>query len=390
MKKHWIVKEEPLAGSSISNIIRLLWQNKFRIHPKYWLRFIYAITLSALCTPLRWIERIRFNRKIKKTKINQDPLFIIGHYRTGTTYLITTLAHDKSKGYVSNIEGYAPHFFLAFPKFTKWLLDMSLPEQRPMDNVIMGSDEPTEEEYSIGAYDKYGFYNGFIFPRNFDQYSKYNSFDECSPQDVKNWKKRYYFFVQKMTLKYNGNMLFLKNPANTYRIKYILEMFPNAKFVHIYRNPYKMYASTLKFFREVFEIYALQTWDDEEMQQGILRNYREMYEKLAEERHLIPEDRIIDIQYEEFLKEPMKHIERIYKELDIDGFEEYKEDFQKYIDSQSDYQPNKHVMSDDIIRRVNKHWDFIRAQHGYPRLEPKEMKKEKEEKIKQEILVKAR
>ena len=77
---HWVVKEEPLAGSSLTNIFRLLWQNKFRIHPKYWPRFWYAITLSTLCLPLRWVERITLNRKVKKITIDQDPLFIIGHY----------------------------------------------------------------------------------------------------------------------------------------------------------------------------------------------------------------------------------------------------------------------------------------------------------------------
>ncbi|MFW9925039.1 MAG: sulfotransferase [Candidatus Thorarchaeota archaeon] len=369
-RTHLVVKEEPLAGMSGINIWRLLLQNKFRIHPKYWLRFWYAIALSSVCLPLRIVEKIRFDRKIKKTKIETDPLFIVGHYRTGTTHLITLLSHDKNKGYVSNLEAYAPHFFLAFHKFTKNLMDMSLPETRPMDNVIMGSDEPTEEEYAIGAMDKYGFYNGFIFPRNFKLYSKYNSFKECSTKDLERWKKSYNYFLKKMTLKYKGKMLFLKNPASTYRIKYLLEMFPNAKFIHIYRNPYNMYPSTLKFFREVFAIYTLQKWDDEEMQQGILDNYRQMYEIFNEERKLIPKENLIEIQYEEFIKDPMNYANKIYKDLHIDGFEEAKEAFQKYVNSQKTYQPNTHKISDEIISKVNRNWDFIREQHGYERLEP--------------------
>ncbi|MBN1331049.1 MAG: sulfotransferase [Candidatus Heimdallarchaeota archaeon] len=370
-RSHLIVKEEPLGGMSSINIIRLLWQNKFRIHPKYWLRFAWALFLSRITRPLRIIEHIVKNRKIKKTKITTDPLFIIGHYRTGTTYLITLLANDKGKGYVSNLEAYAPHYFLTFEKLTKKILEMSLPETRPMDDVIMGPDEPTEEEYAIGATHKYGFYNGFIFPRNFKLYSKYNSFDQCKEKDVKSWKKVYWKFVQKMTLKYNGKMLFLKNPANTYRIKYLLEMFPNAKFVHIYRNPYKMYASTLKFYREVFAIYALQKWKDEDLQQGILDNYVEMYEKLYAEKDLISKENYIEIQYEEFLKNPLKHVERIYKDLRIDGFMEAKPTFEKYIKSQASYTPNTHNISDDIIQRVNSHWDFVREKHGYEKLEPK-------------------
>ena len=32
MKKHWIVTEEQMAGYTLTNIFRLLWQNKFRMH----------------------------------------------------------------------------------------------------------------------------------------------------------------------------------------------------------------------------------------------------------------------------------------------------------------------------------------------------------------------
>jgi len=370
-RTHLVVKEEPLGGMTLLNIWRLLWQNKFRVHPKYWLRFTYAYLLCAVTWPMRFIEWLTKTRKIKKTEIKTDPLFVIGHYRTGTTYLMTLLAKDKTKGYVSNLESYAPHFFLTFEKITKKLIDMSLPEKRPMDDVLMGSDEPTEEEYAIGAMSKYGFYNGFIFPRNFKLYSKYNAIGDCKERDVKKWRKTYEFFVKKMTLKYNGKMMILKNPANTYRIPLLLEMYPNAKFIHTYRNPYTMYASTLRFFREVFAIYAVQTWDDDELQQGILDNVREMYERFNETRKLIPKDRIIDIKYEDFVKDPLTQLERIYTELDLEGFEETKEAFIRYIKSQETYKPNKHEISDDIIKKVNEHWDFIREQHGYERLEPK-------------------
>jgi hypothetical protein len=370
MNKYWIVTEEPLAGFSYTNIIRLLWQNSFEIHPQYWLRFLYAISLSTLCLPLRITEYIRFDKKIKKVTLKEDPIFIIGHYRTGSTYLITLLSLDKSKGYVSNTEGYCPHFFLAFPKFSDWLLSLSLPEQRPMDEVIMGSTEPTEEEYSIGAYEKFGFYNGFIFAKYFDRYSKYNSFDTCPKRDLEKWKNRYYYFVQKMTLKYQGRRMIFKNPANTYRIKHLLKMFPNAKFIHLYRNPYYLFLSTLKFYREVFAIYALQSWSDHKLQQCILNNYKEMYKKMDETRSMIPTGNIIDIAYEDFIKDPLKHVKRIYDELHIKGFETYKDNFIKYIETQKNYKPNQHILTNDVIEKVNTHWDFAFQRFGYSKIQP--------------------
>ncbi|MHA1303199.1 MAG: sulfotransferase family protein [Candidatus Heimdallarchaeaceae archaeon] len=371
-EKTWLIcKEEPLAGMTLTNIFRLLWENKFRIHPKYYLRFWYAIGLCTITAPMRWIEKIRFHRKIKKTEIKTDPVFVIGHYRTGTTYLMTLLAMDKDRGYVSNLEGYAPHFFLAFSKFTKALIDMSLPDVRPMDNVPMGAEEPTEEEYSIGAMTKYGYYNGFIFPRNFDQYTRYLNF-EGLPKDLEKWKKAYYYFVQKMTLKYEGRQMIFKNPTNSYRIPHILEMFPNAKFIHTYRNPYEVYPSTYKFFDEVFAIYTLQTWDDEKMKLDILRNYRSLYEHLERDLSLIPEGNIVHIKYEEYIQEPMEHIDRIYSELGLELKPEYREHMRQYAETQKrEYKPNKHRITDDVIRRVNEYWDSYRENWGYEKLEPK-------------------
>ncbi|NHK32281.1 MAG: sulfotransferase, partial [Asgard group archaeon] len=98
MKEHWIINRCPLGGASTSNIWRLLFQNKFRVHPKYWLRLWYSMALSGITFPLRVIERLRFKRKIKKYQLEEDPIFIIGHWRSGTTFLHYLFAQDKSKG----------------------------------------------------------------------------------------------------------------------------------------------------------------------------------------------------------------------------------------------------------------------------------------------------
>ena len=358
MKKHWIITEEPMAGYTWTNIGRLLWQNKFRIHLKYVPRFLYGITLSTLLLPLRIRETLKYDKKIENTVPKHDPIFIIGYYRSGTTYLTTLFAKDPSRGYVSNIEGYLPATFLGSPGITRWLIAFSLPEQRPMDNVVLTADEPTEEEYSIGAFEKYSIYNGFIFPQNFKLYSRYNSFDDL-PEDLERWKKRWSWFNKKMAIQYADKQIVYKNPTHTFRIRHLLEMYPNAKFVFIYRNPYDLFASNVKFHKEVFEIYALQTWDDEEMQETILENYREMYEKFDRDRHLISENNLVEIKYEDFIQDPMEHMERIYKTLQLEGYEEAKPFFQEHVDSQKNYQPNQHLLSSDDVKKVNTYWGHI-------------------------------
>ena len=88
--------------------------------------------------------------------------------------------------------------------------------------------------------------------------------------------------------------------------------------------------------------------------------------------HLIPKDRIVHVKYEDFIQEPMVHMERIYKDLNLRGWEDHKEDMRQYAESQKrDFKPGKHNTDDDVIRRVNDHWDEYREKYGYEKLEPK-------------------
>ncbi|MHA1211478.1 MAG: sulfotransferase family protein [Candidatus Heimdallarchaeota archaeon] len=371
MKKHWIVTRCPLGGASYSNIWRLLFQNKFRIHPKYWLRLFYVMLLSSITAPLRFIERLRYNRKVKKSKLEQDPIFIIGHWRSGTTFLHYMFAQDLSKGFVSNIEVYAPHFFLAFPKFTRKLIEGSLPETRPMDEIKISADLPGEEEHSMGAYDKHGYFHSMIFPRNFKTYASYESFDNAKPRDLKRWKKRYQFFIKKVAFKDPSKQMILKNPANTYRTKHLIEMYPNAKFIHLYRDPYEVFASTIKFHNDTSEVFALQTWNMDVLKQNIIGIYRDLYVDFDEKIKDIPKQNWIDIKYEDFLKQPMNTISKIYSQLRIEGFVDYKDNIQEFLDSQKDYKPNVYDFSDELITQVNDNCDHIFQRFGYEKLSPK-------------------
>jgi hypothetical protein len=161
-----------------------------------------------------------------------------------------------------------------------------------------------------------------------------------------------------------------KNPTATFRIRHFLDMYPNAKFIHLYRNPYHLYSSNVRYHNDVFAIYTLQTWDEEEMCETILENYRQMYEKFDRDRQLIPEGNLVEVRYEDFVQDPMSHIERIYADLDIDGYEQAEPHIRTYVDTQKRYKPNRHVLGADAIRRVNAHWGHIVDRFGYQRLDP--------------------
>ena len=106
------------------------------------------------------------------------------------------------------------------------------------------------------------------------------------------------------------------------------------------------------------------------MQETILENYREMYEKFDQDRHLIPENNLVEVKYEEFIQTPMEHMEKIYLILGLEGYEAAESSFRDYAATQKDYRANRHILGSDFIEKVNSYWGHIVDRFGYQRLDP--------------------
>ena len=130
---------EPLAGSNFINLLHLLVQNRFRVSIRYMPRMLYATTLSSIIAPFRIVERLKFGKAIQQTEIKDSPIFIIGHWRSGTTYLHNLLSLDKNLGYCSTFCSVIPGAFIVGEKMFKPVVTASIPEKRPMDDVAMGA-----------------------------------------------------------------------------------------------------------------------------------------------------------------------------------------------------------------------------------------------------------
>ena len=130
-----------------------------------------------------------------------------------------------------------------------------------------------------------------------------------------------------MVYKEGKERIILKNPPNTGRIKQLVDLFPEAKFIHIYRNPYHVFFSTKRLYEGIMPLFALQKYDMNEIEENIFYFYKAMYEKFFKEKYLIKDENYVEIKYEEFVKEPLKILKEIYDTLNLPKFEESE----KYI-----------------------------------------------------------
>ena len=350
---------EPLAGSSLTNLCRLTSQNQFRISPRYIPRYIYAVLLSSILSPFRLKERIIEHRHIQSITIDKDPLFIIGHWRSGTTYLHNVLSLDDSFGYCSTFHATLPHVFLQSENLLKPLLSASIPTKRPMDDVAMGPDLPQEEEYAIANIIPDGYYNGWCFPKNMDKYIDHVIIDTLPEAFQKEWIRTYEFFVKKLTYYHHGKQLLLKNPAHTGRLTILKNMFPHAKFIHIHRNPYEVFYSMEKFMKIILPRYCVQRPPSQQkMKESILKMYSQLYQTYLSQKSELEKDEIIDISYEYFTRDPLKETLRIYDHFDLTMSSKMKNRLIKYVNTQKEFKPSTYYMSESLKDEIRKQWSF--------------------------------
>jgi hypothetical protein len=75
------------------------------VRPRYALRLLLVIATSLCGLPLRALETIRFGRLIGRVRLHQDPIFIIGHWRSGTTHLHNLMSQDPAYGACGTLVG---------------------------------------------------------------------------------------------------------------------------------------------------------------------------------------------------------------------------------------------------------------------------------------------
>jgi len=107
------VTELPISGTNLINWFRLLRDNKFKISLRYLPRAIFVSFVTLLTAPFTVYEKLRYRNKIKQTEITKPPVFIIGHWRSGTTYLHTLLSKDQNFTYVTNMQAFMPSIFIS-------------------------------------------------------------------------------------------------------------------------------------------------------------------------------------------------------------------------------------------------------------------------------------
>jgi len=353
-----------LAGITLGDWLALLWQQRFAVAPSCLPR-AFAITLQSIKNSIfRRLEERRFGSRLRDVAV-QPPLFVLGHWRNGTTHLHNLLCLDRRFAFPNTYQVSFPHTFLSTEAKSARRLDFFLTGRRPMDDVALYMGSPQEDEFALCASTLLSPCLSWVFPRQRERFEKYLTLRRASGSEVARWKAALDHFLRKLTLKH-GRPLVLKSPPHTCRIRLLLGMFPGARFVHIRRHPYDVFQSTLWTLRANSGWHRLQRANEDDLNSWVIRQYREMYEVYFEERGSILAGRLHELAFEDLERDPLGEIRRLYEVLNLPELEGVAPDVEKYVESLRGYKKNVFPeLPRELKERIAREWKTCFEAWGY-------------------------
>ncbi len=355
----------PLAGSDRQTFWRM-----YRDHGPYSPRSKLSRSLAIASVEARRFLDQREERQngeaIRQHELSEPPLFIIGHWRSGTTLLHNLLSKDPRFAYLTFFQTVMPWAFMQPLRKVRRMIAGVMPRDRQMDQIELGINEPQEEEMALAAMNELSVFRCFYFPHMADYYFRKSVLMEgLTPSEEAAFADAYRYLLQKLSYANEGRPLLLKNPANTARMPFLQEAFPGSRFVHIVRNPLHVYASACNLWEYMFESFAWSDWSEFHKEEFIITYYRELMQAHLAQRASLSAGDLIEIHFEDLVKNPMKTLETLYQRLDLEFSPEAREKVRAHLDATSHHKAKRHEISPELEARLRSEWDFAFEHWGY-------------------------
>lgn len=312
------------------------------------------------------IQQWRFGKRIQHQPIEPAPIFVVGHWRSGTTLLHELLSLDDRFGYPTTLECFLPHHFLVSEPIFRPLLKVLLPSKRPMDNMPTGVDLPQEDEFALAAMGAPSPYQQIAFPNQPARYWKLLNMEGLEPQVEAAFADNLTRFLQSLMFKKNKRLI-LKSPTHTGRIAWLANRYPGSKFIHIARNPVDVFLSTKRLWRRLHEVQGLQIprYSEDELSEMVHRDYQAMYHGYLKGRRELEPNQWHEVQFEKLIVDAPAVIKEIYQALNLGESTQLESDAAKYMSERRSYQVADYQYPPETVAEVMRRWGQYAHAFGY-------------------------
>lgn len=189
-----------------------------------------------------------------------------------------------------------------------------MPSHRPTDNMELAVDLPQEEEFTMTNMMPYTYYNFWFLPQRMREYAdRFLCFENISEEELRTFEETFVKIIKISLWNTGGTQFLSKNPPHTGRVRELVRMFPDAKFIYLMRNPYTVFESTRSFFTNTIRPLQLQDIAEEELVNNILYVYEKLHKKYQSEKACIPEGNLVELRFEDFESDAYAQTEMLYK-----------------------------------------------------------------------------
>ncbi|MCB2208099.1 MAG: sulfotransferase [Bacteroidetes bacterium] len=341
-----------LLGITSGRLGRLLVKNGFSFTPKTIFRIFFLAQSSLFASMFKRSEKRKLKKNLAQFEMPSDPVFIVGHWRTGSTFLHQLMSLDDQLVAPTVFQVSVPDSFLVSEKYYKPVMTKMMSPKRPMDNVALGFYEPQEDEYALIKLAPGSPLEKLVFPKNKSYFLL--DYDDFIPSEnvIEDWKKALRNFCKRLSYS-KGKRVLLKNPFHSMRISLLRDMFPKAKFIHIHRHPYKVVPSTIHMWNVVSNENKLKSRKLNFEVQDVVAVLNRMLSTIRQQMKLIPQDAKAEISFKELQNDPVKTLKQVYHQLGLKYTTEFDAKLKARLSETKFYQKNNYVLSEtdkEIIR----------------------------------------
>ncbi|MDR2115226.1 MAG: sulfotransferase [Planctomycetaceae bacterium] len=354
-------------GMTICAWFRLLKSGRFRVAPIRWgMAFIVTLMAVFFNSPCAVTQTIFYGKRIRQTKLAGSPIFIIGHWRSGTTLLHEYLIRDPRFAFADTYACFAPEHFIASRYLLRPIAAFLMPKKRPIDNMEAGFDRPQEDEFALISMGLPSPYRNIIFPNNpsfID--TEYLTLRHLSEEKRWKWLHGLDTFLKSLTYLSPNKRIVLKSPPHTGRIKTILQQYPDAKFVHIHRHPYSIFPSTYNLWMRLAKDEGVQRPKGNGLEDYVFDTLNIMYEAFEADLELLNPNQFCEVAFNELTGNPIATLEKIYQSLELGEFETAQPIFTEFFATQKSYQKNKFDLTPEMKEQIANRWYHYFERYGY-------------------------
>ena len=309
----------PLCGATPPVLLRMLAGGG--IAPSRAHVVAIAAAMAVLRAPFTVAEAAFAAAAVPRSGRYPAPIFIVGHWRSGTTHLSNLLSRSAAFGHLSPMAVGLPAEALGLGRIAAPFIGQFFPRHRLIDDIALTPDLPQEDELAMANLSTLSSQHGIYAPKRL-----HIEFDRAlfgigaRPGEQVRWARRLERFVAKMTWA-AGRPLLIRNPANSTRIATLLSIWPDARFIHIHRDPPAVYASSVRMWATLLRELALSPATTADARALVRDVYPRLIASLLDATDSLPSRQHVAVSHAALEREPSAILEEIHDALSLPGYE---------------------------------------------------------------------